>query len=347
MEYLKEIVHYFRDIDTGIGLDLDPDSKTAIVSCGNKEIDELFATITNNVTFITLDTQPYRNLKEKYQGLTIKEGNVLSTNLEDKSIDFIVLDSGVINFDWKLLRNELKRISSSDGYCDVVIIDEGKPEIITEQFLEFLYAGSWFEVKEFGIVNDHVVKIYHNPIGFNQEELNVKEITEFMSTCEDYCNVIENFDSYTIKDFLYNVQKALVDYYSKGFDLPNCSGSEKYNLSGHDVYSDKVNFNRYFKVSLPQLQEFIGKHSQYWSNYNPFPDENDDKNPTWSSLALDLSDIYEDIKSNSIAFNSNNIYNQQQALWDFKFDWQGHTGDHWTFAVRAIHWKLQDLEYEE
>jgi len=139
----------------------------------------------------------------------------------------------------------------------------------------------------------------------------------------------------------------LVNYYFKGFDLPNCCGSNHPNLTSYNLYDENDNFTKLITVSLPQLQEFIGKHNMYWSNYNPYPDEKDDKNPFWQSLALVLHDMYDDIKSNLTMFSTKNIYDQQEALWQFKFDWHEQTGDNWTFAVRAIHWKLQDLEYEE
>ncbi|KXK55937.1 MAG: hypothetical protein UZ05_CHB002000374 [Chlorobi bacterium OLB5] len=77
-----------------------------------------------------------------------------------------------------------------------------KKKAITEDFLTFLYAGSGYETKEFSSndsKNDTI--IYHNPIGFNEEELKVKEITDFLRACEDYCEVIENFEKFSIKHF--------------------------------------------------------------------------------------------------------------------------------------------------
>jgi len=346
MEYLKEIVHYCRDYDSGIGLDLDPACKSAVIASGIKKIDELFASLSGNVTFVTEDCQPYLGLKEKYSGLTLKEGNVLSTNLENRSVDFIVIDSSVINCDWKLLRNELKRISSSDGNCDILLIEEGNPQFITEEFLEYLYAGSWYEMKEFGD-NDQLIKVYHNPIGFNEEELKAKEITEFLSACEDYCKTIENFDRYKVKDFLYNVQKTLTRYYLKGFDLPKCPGS-----NGNTTISDKAtskDVNLFFEIQN-KLETFIGSHDVYWSNFDPYPedeDEDEDKKTYSHSLSCDLAEIYEDIKGNLEGYNLGNLCDKQEMLWQFIFDWQGHTGDHLTFAVRAIHWKLQEMQYED
>ncbi len=101
-----------------------------------------------------------------------------------------------------------------------------------------------------------------------------------------------------------------------------------------------------FHVRLNELAGFLGKHDMYWSNFDPYP-EDEDKETFEHSLSCDLAEIYEDIKSNLIVFEKGNLYDKQQTLWQWKFDWRGHTGDHLTFAFRAIHWKLQYLEYED
>ncbi len=351
MENIKKIIHYLKDYDIGIGLDLEPDCKAAIIFTDNRNIDESFATLTNNVYYVSENPGQYEHLKSKYPDLNLFEGNILNTNLEDNNIDFILADSGIINFDNVKVRNELKRISSLSGYADVVILENEinsvKDNEVKQEFLEFLYAGSWYETKEFEFTDSNgtiiKTKIYHNPTGFNEAELKTEEVTEFIKACEDYCEVIENFNKYSVKDFLYNVQKTLVRYYSAGFDLPDCCGSDG-NTTISTEYT-KRDVNEFFKLSNELLQ-FLDDHNIYWSNFNPYPEVND-KETSSHSLANDLSEIYEDIKLNIYVFKNGNLYDKQEMLWQFKFDWRGHTGDHWTFAVRAIHWKLQELEYDD
>jgi hypothetical protein len=163
MKYSKEIVDFFKDFDTGIGLDLDPDQKTAVIFSNKNKIDEVFALTTNNVFFVSENIQQYQPFANKYPGLKLIEGNLLNTNLENSSIEFIIVDSGIINYDRNLVREELKRISTKDDYADVVILENEvngvKENIITDEFLEFLYAGSWHEIKEFEFENDKGIKI--------------------------------------------------------------------------------------------------------------------------------------------------------------------------------------------
>lgn len=57
MEYTKDIIHYFKDTDKGIGLDLEPDNKVSVLFTDDKQIDEVFATTLNNVFFVSENIQ--------------------------------------------------------------------------------------------------------------------------------------------------------------------------------------------------------------------------------------------------------------------------------------------------
>lgn len=340
MSLTEIIVNYIKDADTGIGLDTEPGDQVVIIS--ENKIDEAFASIADNVIFIAKDTSFYGDLLSKYFGLKVIEGSLTQTNLPDKAACFIIAASEITDHNIKKARNELQRISLN-GWSDVLIIENDvNNKIVTIELLNNLFAGSGYEYKEFSETNN-VTCVYHNPIGYAEDELNTPAISEFIFACEDYCNVIENYKSFSVKDFLYNIQRTLVTYYTKGFGLPNCCGSDgDTNISDKSTQKDVSEF---FKMTN-ELDEFLGKHNVYWSNFSPYPDDGD-KEIYSHSLAGDLAEIYEDIKGNVDGFTKGNIYDKQEMLWHFRFDWQGHTGDHWTFAVRAIHWKLQELEYED
>jgi len=157
--------------------------------------------------------------------------------------------------------------------------------------------------------------------------------------------VIESYSKYTVKKFLHNIQKTLVNYYLNGFNFPNSCGG-KANLQQAEFYSER-NTDKFFDL-LNNLSEFLDKHDIYISNFNPYPDDDDDDKKVFeSSLSNDLAEIYEDIKTNLNVWNNGNIYDKQEMVYQFKWDWEHHTGDHWTFAVRAIHWKLAELRFDD
>lgn len=340
MEHFQEIIKYIKDSESGLSLELRDECKIAVILSDNNNIQESFASVTNHVFFITNSTSQYEQLKIKFPGLKLIKGDIRKTNLPDRTFHGIIIDSEVINYDRTLLRNELRRISLN-GWSDVIIIDENR--IIDEEFLEFFFAGSGYKTK---VISSHDSKnettLYHNPIGFNEEEMKSKEIIEFLKSCEEYCDVIENYDKYSIKEFLYNVQKTLVNYYLKGFQFPESCGG-KTSLQQADSYSDRD--TGVFSTLLNKLASYLDKHDTYLSNFDPYLD--DDKEVMKMSLSCDIAEIYEDVKTNLNVWHFGNVYDRQEMIYQFKWDWQNHTGEHWTFAVRAIHWKLQDLEYED
>lgn len=345
MKNLQKIIKYIKDSESGLSFELRDECKIAVILSDNNNNHENFATVSNHVFFITNNTSQYEQLKITFPGLKLIKGDISKTSLPDKALHGIIVDSEIINYERTLVRNELRRISLN-GWSDVIIIDENR--IIHEEFLEFFFAGSGYKTKVFSSDDSkNEITIYHNPIGFNEDELKSKEITEFLSACENYCNVIENYSKYTVKDFLYNVQKTLVNYYSKGFQFPvSCGG--KSNLQQAVSYSER-NTGMFFDL-LNTLTSFLDKHDTYFSNFNPYPDDNDDnddKDVMKMSLSCDIAEIYEDIKTNLNVWHFGNVFDRQEMIYQFKWDWQNHTGDHWTFAVRAIHWKLQELRYED
>lgn len=340
MEHFHEIVQYIKDNKSGLSLELRDECKIAVILSDNNNIHESFASVTNHVFFISNSTDQYEQLKIKYPGIKLIKGDIRKTNLPDRTFHGIIIDSEVFNYNWALLRNELKRISLN-VWSDVIIIDENR--IIDEEFLEFFFAGSGYKTKVISS-NDskNETTLYHNPIGFNEEEMKIKEITEFLKSCEEYCDVVENYDKFSVKEFLYNVQKTLVNYYLKGFQFPESCGS-KASLQLADLYSNRD--TGIFSTLLNKLASYLDKHDTYISNFDPYT--NDDKEVMKMSLSCDIAEIYEDIKTNLNVWHFGNVYDRQEMIYQFKWDWQNHTGEHWTFAVRAIHWKLQDLEYED
>jgi hypothetical protein len=295
MSMEKEIINYINDCDNGIGLNTDPGDLVVVVSQNN--IDEAFASITDNIIFVTKNIESYNSLLTKYPGLKIIEGDLTKTNLADRSACFIITTSEISEFNNEQVRVELKRISLNE-WSDVLIIEDNiENKKLSQNFLDFFYAGSGYEYKEFS-ENGVSSCVYHNPIGYNESEIKAPAINEFLKVCENYCNVIENYKNYSVKDFLYSIQKCLVNYYSKGFDLPDCSGSNG-NTEISTEYTKK-NVDDFFKLSN-KLLNFLERHNEYWSNFNPYPDDND-KETYVHSLTNDLAEIYEDIKSATEAF---------------------------------------------
>ena len=346
--YSKQILEFLKNPDE---LDIKKEDKIAVICPVDLSLIDLLHEDFDNIFLITENKLLIEQVTEKYRNIKVKTGNEQRTGLDDNSIDNIFIEKTELKTDLNKIRIEFKRILRN-YYSDLIYIENTNALLKNEnnsfEIIEKLFAGSWFEKTEFEFDSDNrKIKtiIYWNPPGFDEEELRSQTILEFVKACENYCEIFENFTVYGVKDFLFEIQKSLTDCYYKALFLPESCRSDRNDLSAHDIKmsKDKINFH----IRFNELIKFFGKHDMYWSNFDPYPDEGEEKETYDHSLALDLAEIYEDIKSNLIVFKTGNLYDKQDTLWQWKFDWRGHTGDHTTFAFRAIHWKLQDLEFED
>jgi hypothetical protein len=58
----------------------------------------------------------------------------------------------------------------------------------------------------------------------------------------------------------------------------------------------------------------------------------------------DLGDIYKDLQYSLRVFDLQIADSQENALWQFKFDFVKHWGEHCINALRALHFFIQKLE---
>jgi hypothetical protein len=337
--YPQTILDFLQNHD---GLGIEKQDNIAVINPDDLSLIELIHADFNNI-FLVTENEQLINEAAKYKNIKIVKGNELKTGLEDKSISNIFIEKSALKYGDDKMRKEFRRILEN-CWCDLAIIENSieANETVDTGKLEIIFAGSWYEKNEFEYKQDNnkiITVIYWNPPGFSEEEMESKEILEFVKVCENYCRIIENYLKFTVREFLENVLRALTEYYFKAFSLPESSGSDNTSKT-YEAYNKK-DVNKFFEL-LNLLSNFLGEHDLYLSNFDPYP-EDDDKETNENSLANDLAEIYEDIKSNLNTFENGNLYDKQEVLWQWNFDWRGHTGDHLTFAFRAIHWKLQYL----
>ncbi|MFK7992281.1 MAG: DUF5063 domain-containing protein [Sandaracinaceae bacterium] len=79
----------------------------------------------------------------------------------------------------------------------------------------------------------------------------------------------------------------------------------------------------------PDWPDF-GSHDLYWEVFNPYVDEE----RVAGSLSDDFFDIYRDLRRGLVAFDKGR---HQKALWDWRFHFDHHWGDHAVDALRALH----------
>ena len=70
----------------------------------------------------------------------------------------------------------------------------------------------------------------------------------------------------------------------------------------------------------------------YWDVFDPLKEE--EKEPIFNRLPDDLADIYRDVKEGLHLYDAGRV---NSAVWEWRFNFQIHWGQHLTGAQRAIH----------
>lgn len=141
-----------------------------------------------------------------------------------------------------------------------------------------------------------------------------KEVDEFFLSALNYCKIVEDLNSNKGENNLKNLLVSLLDLYSKALYLPDVEPE-------NDEISD-------IKLSVPQI--LFDEYDHYWKVFNPYHlDE-----PVGASLSDDILDIYKEVKRGVILYEKNEY---EEAIWEWKFNFEIHWGNHAVDAIRALH----------
>jgi len=152
-------------------------------------------------------------------------------------------------------------------------------------------------------------------------------------TARSFCSLIETPQSSNEKEFLQIIQRLLLTLYTLGLDLP-------------DIYvSADVDFDTNLSdTEMKRILKFIGARvpfSYYWVVLNPVDMQNLADTGT-GDLTDDLGDIYKDLKTTLIMFDKEDSVAKENAVWQFKFDYDSHWNQHAIEALQAIYHYLYE-----
>lgn len=154
--------------------------------------------------------------------------------------------------------------------------------------------------------------------------------TDFYKSATDFCGFMERELKHTSNEFLQTSRIHLLNLYDTALKLPVVD------LETTVEYEYAFN-NLEFEQVLSCIVERLGTSRYYWHIFNPSREE--DTKPVCGDLSDDLGDMYKDIHRSISLFNKPD--GQESALWQFKFDFDNHWGDHCMNALNAIHFYLQ------
>ena len=175
--------------------------------------------------------------------------------------------------------------------------------------------------------------------------LNLSTTREFLDAANKFINILEN-KTLTKEKFLKQSHSALIDLYSAGHKLQQIE--LKYSSSDSDFDRDKIFDNK----NAGQISQF-GDEAFYWEVFDPtYSEQNGEPKSGWTItdrdasqgwLVDDFADIYHDLK-----IELEKIYKirtdeaVEDALWQLKFSFHNHWGEHAINAMRYLHYYWYD-----
>ncbi len=169
---------------------------------------------------------------------------------------------------------------------------------------------------------------------YNPEEiLKTKEFKDFYKTAVEFCNFIENQTCKNNIEFLKEVRMCLLKLYYEAIKL------KWVDLQSNIEYDDKLNGDEIEKTLL-FISDRLGDARYYWHVFDPTNENNTES--LCGDLVDDLGDIYQNLKFSLMILNLNKQNCQENALWQFKFDFDNHWDDHCINALNAIHFYIQN-----
>lgn len=154
----------------------------------------------------------------------------------------------------------------------------------------------------------------------------------FIAEAKSYCLFIEDYQCKNVNEFLTMLQRSLIALYLAGKNLPNTG------LQEDGDFEEKMD-DGYLKGIISLVAERLEDKRYYMHLFNPA--NTNDKDLICGDLLDDICDIYIDIKQTMVALDIGTHIAIENAIWQFKFDFDNHWGDHCINAIYATHYFLR------
>jgi sugar phosphate isomerase/epimerase len=179
-------------------------------------------------------------------------------------------------------------------------------------------------------------------------ELLKKESTiEFLAAARQFIKLVEN-SNLSNELFYKESHKSLATLYQTALNLENVDLI----YSGPESEFKGINKDELRKQNIKLISK-LGKDSVYWEVFDPTYTEDDgkpgngwklkDKEPSQGWLVDDFADIYADLKEEINKIDEIGTDESiEDALWQLKFGFNHHWGNHCINAMRALHFLWYD-----
>lgn len=154
-----------------------------------------------------------------------------------------------------------------------------------------------------------------------------KSVREFIEIAAEFCSLIENRDSFSYIRLLQKAMSVLPKLCLCGMKLPDIKRAPRYK-------PPRIPFQQW-RDMFESLRQTFGDYDAYNFIFDPY--DSDDKEPIKGSLAGDLSEIYQDLKPGLQQWEKVSTIEKRAIIWELRFGYGAHWGDHATRAFYALH----------
>ncbi|HEX2210730.1 MAG TPA: DUF5063 domain-containing protein [Longimicrobium sp.] len=162
----------------------------------------------------------------------------------------------------------------------------------------------------------------------------------FAALAEQFCQLVEDRASYSAEHFLSAVHPLLAQLYAAGLGLP--STDILFDEDQEDGDAEGPNPDRApdpdgmeheeWRPLFEALTVKLGEGGYYREIHDPY--DPPDSPEVTGSLADDVADIYRDLRTGLRKWRRGE---SGGALWEWRFNFEAHWGQHTVDALRAIH----------
>lgn len=171
-------------------------------------------------------------------------------------------------------------------------------------------------------------------------------VAAFALVAEDFCSLVEHRDTFGRDEFLHAVHVRLAPLYAAALALPAVEVSDEtpedddadeeeaeVDVAALMAESRKDRMGTEDWMALYRsLGALIGEHNSYAEVFDPYAHPGEE--PVTGSLADDVADIYRHLADGLAKWRRGEV---DAALWEWRFGFTIHWGEHATGALRALY----------
>ncbi|WP_051304048.1 DUF5063 domain-containing protein [Calidithermus chliarophilus] len=163
-------------------------------------------------------------------------------------------------------------------------------------------------------------------------------LATFAQLADEFCGFLEGEEASPSRGFIQRLHHLLSRLYLGALELPHTDvlfGPENDDEEASNAQADnyrREELEQQIRQVVARLAGYLGEIDYYLEVFDPY--ETSNAEPVGGSLVDDISDIYRDLLAGLRQWERGE---SGAALWEWRFNFEVHWGEHAISAIRAIH----------